>query len=99
MEGSLVDLVSSNVAVARSAEVHWTGLSSLDTWLPNHWETGVTFDFPEGHTTVWRKCPLDVYVPLTCRSLSVRTFPFAVNELISMDEARTRISGSDGVPD
>lgn len=73
-----------------------TGLRWLDTWFPYCWETDELLYLPEDYTTKTHKRPLDGNVPLTCRSFPVRGVLFSVNQLLSMDEACTRIFCSDG---
>lgn len=70
----------------------------LNRWLPYPLETGEVFDLPQGHTTVLHKRRLDGDISLISRALPARTVPFAVNQLLSMDEARARIFSPDAVP-
>lgn len=49
----------------------------------------------EGHTAVSRKFPPYADAPLTCGALLGRAVCFAVEGLLSTDEARTKIQGSD----
>lgn len=96
LEGSSFDPVCSVVTVARYAEVDWTGLDLLHTWFRHRWETGDEFDLLKDHKAVLRQCPLDGDVPLTRRALPASAAGFAVDRLLSMGEARARISGSHG---
>lgn len=98
LEGSSFDPVRLLVPVTRSAEVDWTGLASLDTWLPSHWKTIEVFDFPEGHTTVYCRRPFYGDVSIACRNLSAHATCFAVHRLLSMNEAHAKIFNSDGAP-
>lgn len=47
LEGSLFDPVCSLIAVKKSNEVDWTGLTPQDTWLPYQWKPGKVFDLTE----------------------------------------------------
>lgn len=53
---------------------------------------------PEGHTTVLRKLPLDVYVPLGRRALPASATCSDADRLLSMCETSVMIFGSDGAP-
>lgn len=85
LKGSYFDPVRSFVAVARCAQVHWTGISSLNMRFPYCYETEEVFDLQESHTTVWRKRPLDGDFPVACSSLPARAARFAIEQLLSMD--------------
>lgn len=50
---------------------------------------------PNGGKTVLRKCSLDADVPFPHKALSACTVPFDVNQLLSLDEECSRISGSE----
>lgn len=75
-------ILRSVVAVVRSAEVNWTGLSSLDTWFPHFWEPGKVFSLSQGHTTVCASVRLMAMIPspvrhcwlALCVSLSITCF-------------------------
>lgn len=79
LEGSSFDPVCSDVAVAISSEVDWTGLRLLDSWFPYFWEAGKVLDFPGGHKMVSRQRPLDGVVPLPSRALLARTILLLVS--------------------
>lgn len=86
------------VAVVRSAKIDWTGLGSMDTRFPYHWETDEIFDLPEGCTTVFCRHPLGGDAPFTRRPLMARDFRFALDLPLSMSEAGARAFGSNGAP-
>lgn len=75
--------------------MHWTDNSSLDSWFAHRWEFGKILDLVEGRTAVLPKCPLGD-VPLVCQALQSCPVRFAVDWLLSMDEACQRGLGSDG---
>lgn len=54
LDGLSLDPVCSALPGARCTEEDLTGLGSLDTWLPYHWETGNVLDLLEIHTTTSR---------------------------------------------
>lgn len=45
------------------------------------------------HTTLFRACPFDGAVPLIQRALPLRAARFAIDQLLSMDEACAKRSG------
>lgn len=81
-------------------------LGLLDKWFPNQWETGKVFDLFKGHTNVLRESPPGGPVSPARRALLdrsicfavYRSFFFAVDQLLSMDEARARFFRSNGAP-
>lgn len=98
MEWSSFDLIRSVVALARSAEVDWTGLSLLDTWFPYVWDPCEVFDLCQGHTSVSGRHPLDNNVILSFKPLTARSVCFGVGQMLSMDEARARVLGPEAAP-
>lgn len=94
VEGPSFDPGFSKIGDARSAEVNWTGLASMDSWYPCPWETGKDFNLVEGNTTVSRERPLEGNAPLTWRLLLVHAVGFAFDRHLSKDEVNTRHSGS-----
>lgn len=93
LEGSRIDSVRSFVAVARSSQIDWTGLSLLDKLFTYLWETLKAVDSPEVHSNVLCKCPPDASVSFGRIELPAHTVGIGMDQLLSMDEELVRSFG------
>lgn len=93
LEGLSFDLVCLAVSVARTFDVDGTVFGSLHTRFPSRWVTSKLLKLPEVHSTVSRKRPVVVNVPLALRALPARTGRVILDQRHSIDEECMGILG------
>lgn len=96
LEKSSFDPVRHAFAVTRSVEMDGTGFGSLDTWFPYCWKTGELFASAEGARNISHKRLVYGDVALARRAFSTCVVSFDVDQPLSIDQARAKISTSNG---